>query len=261
MKKLLVITTILSLTFAAQDTKQVAVQLEKANNNSISLQLDVENDVYGLQFDITYNAAHIALSEENIVHAFDASDSRSGMSVYSKVKEAGKARVIVFDLGGQPLIVAGSEDEDVINIAYDVVDGFSGETVVTIDKIVAAGHHGTEEETTETVSLSLTPGNGGDNGSGVVGLPEKTEIKGNYPNPFNPRTEIKFNLAQENEGLVEVAIYNVAGQRVATLHNDITTAGYEKSYIFDAGNLASGQYFVRITAPGFSEVRPMTFLK
>ena len=65
---------------------------------------------------------------------------------------------------------------------------------------------------------------------------------------------------EENAGLVEVAIYNVTGQRVATLHNDITSAGYH-TYTFDAQNLSSGQYFVRVTAPGFSDVRPMTFLK
>ena len=72
------------------------------------MMLESEQDVYGLQFDITFNANQITLSEENIAHMFATNDSRSNMSVYSKVKEPGLARVIMFDLGGNALLDAGN---------------------------------------------------------------------------------------------------------------------------------------------------------
>ena len=77
-------------------------------------------------------------------------------------------------------------------------------------------------------------------------MPDKTEILGNYPNPFNPTTQIDFALDPEYAGLINVAVYDIQGRKVTTLHNDITSAGVH-SYTFDANNLASGQYFVRIT--------------
>ena len=50
-----------------------------------------------------------------------------------------------------------------------------------------------------------------------------TSLIGNYPNPFNPKTQISFNL--RTSGLVSIKIYDIKGQRVNTLINDVLSAG------------------------------------
>ena len=255
MKNLLLLTTIASMTFAAQVNSDAVLSLEQSNQNEIHMLLEANQDVYGLQFDINYNANQISLNKEDISHMFSNSDVRSNMSVYAKVKEPGIARVIMFDLGGQALLTSANL-EKVVKFAYDVVDNYAGPTEVTINNIVAAGQHGAEVDTEESYSVHFDT----DGASFDSTLPEKTKINGNYPNPFNPTTQINFELSPENAGLVDVSVYDIQGRRVANLENDVITAGYH-SYTFDAYNLASGQYFVRITAPGFSDVKPMTLLK
>ena len=218
--------------------------------------LEAEKDIYGIQFDVVYNANEVTFSEDQISHMFSSSDARANVSVYSKIKEPGLARVIMFDLGGNALIEAGNS-EKVIELTYDIVGNFNGTFKIDIEGIVAAGQHGTQVSTVESFSFH---GDTTDNVDSFSNIPNKTEIKGNFPNPFNPTTQIEFALSNENIGLVNVSVYDIQGRKVATLHNDVTSAGHH-NYTFDANNLASGQYFVRITAPNFTQTKTMTLLK
>ncbi|MCX6150806.1 MAG: hypothetical protein NTX22_09800 [Ignavibacteriales bacterium] len=67
----------------------------------------------------------------------------------------------------------------------------------------------------------------------------------NYPNPFNPSTTIKYALP--NESKVVLYIYNIFGEQVAELVNEIQPAGYYNKK-WSAENLSSGIYLVRINA-------------
>jgi hypothetical protein len=89
-------------------------------------------------------------------------------------------------------------------------------------------------------------------------LPTEFTLKQNYPNPFNPSTTIDFAVPQASHVLVEV--YNLLGQRVATLVNETMPAGFY-SRRFAADGLTSGLYFYRMTAGEFSYLRKMTILK
>ena len=82
-----------------------------------------------------------------------------------------------------------------------------------------------------------------------VALPTNFTIKNNYPNPFNPSTQIKFELPETAE--VSIKVYNIVGQEVATLINDQMQAGFHNA-TFKADNLASGLYIARLTAVGSS---------
>ncbi len=79
--------------------------------------------------------------------------------------------------------------------------------------------------------------------------PENFSISNNYPNPFNPSTQISFALPEQSN--VKLDVFNIMGQRVATLEQGRMTAGsYEIT--FDASTLPSGLYIARLSAIGNS---------
>jgi len=74
-------------------------------------------------------------------------------------------------------------------------------------------------------------------------LPNAFSLAQNYPNPFNPSTVITYTLP--NSGSVKLEVYNIMGQRVATLVDGFESAGIHKLQ-FNACNIASGVYFYRL---------------
>jgi len=89
-------------------------------------------------------------------------------------------------------------------------------------------------------------------------VPGKYALHQNYPNPFNPTTNIKLDLPKEAD--VTLKVYNIVGQEVATIKAGKMQAGYH-NFIFDASRLASGIYFYRVEANGFTALKKMTILK
>jgi hypothetical protein len=94
--------------------------------------------------------------------------------------------------------------------------------------------------------------------SDVEGLPEVFTLDQNYPNPFNPSTVIRFSLPTASD--VKLAVYNILGQKVATLVNEHLNAGVH-TVQFDAKKMATGVYFYRIEAGSFVSSKKMLLLK
>jgi hypothetical protein len=94
-------------------------------------------------------------------------------------------------------------------------------------------------------------------------LPDTYELSQNYPNPFNPSTTIDFSLPVAGD--VTLEIINVLGQRVKVLVNKELAAGNysaEWNGTNETGQaVASGVYFYRLIADGFSKSRKMLLLK
>lgn len=89
-------------------------------------------------------------------------------------------------------------------------------------------------------------------------LPARMQLHQNYPNPFNPVTQIRFELAQPAE--VRLSVYNLQGQRVATLADGWHTSGSHQ-LAFNGSALASGLYLYRLTAAGQQLTRKMMLVK
>jgi photosystem II stability/assembly factor-like uncharacterized protein len=83
-------------------------------------------------------------------------------------------------------------------------------------------------------------------------------LEQNFPNPFNPTTKIKYQIPELS--FVTIKVYDVLGNKIATLVNEEKTAGtYEITWY--AENLPSGVYFYRLQAGDFVETKKMVFLK
>jgi len=80
-------------------------------------------------------------------------------------------------------------------------------------------------------------------GSGLNNRPKEFSLSQNYPNPFNPSTTIRY--AVPSEAKVKLNVYNLLGQIVTNLVDNVEQTGYHE-VVFNAANLASGIYFYTI---------------
>jgi hypothetical protein len=80
----------------------------------------------------------------------------------------------------------------------------------------------------------------------------------NVPNPFNGTTAIKFYVPENAE--VTIGVYNMLGEHVAEVTNDIFNAG-KHEVVFNSNNLGQGTYFVRMTTEGFTATKNMNIVK
>jgi hypothetical protein len=92
----------------------------------------------------------------------------------------------------------------------------------------------------------------------LSGIPVRYQLYQNYPNPFNPSTIIRFAVARK--GAVTLIVYNLLGQKVATLVDESKDPGtYEVR--LDGSNFASGIYFCRFIAGTYVETKKLMLLK
>ncbi len=89
-------------------------------------------------------------------------------------------------------------------------------------------------------------------------LPLGLQLNQNYPNPFNPETVINYELSMTS--LVKLAVYDLMGREVATLVNEIKSAGWY-SVTWNASHFSSGVYFYKIQVGQFQETKQMILLK
>lgn len=125
-------------------------------------------------------------------------------------------------------------------------------TIITI--FVLPLHAETGEGVSPVGSLSSIP----------VGIsndvinPTRFELFDAYPNPFNPVTNIKYNLPKT--AFVTITVYNALGQTVTVLVNQTEKAGLHVTSL-SGSNLSSGIYYYRIQAGDFTKVKKMVLMK
>jgi hypothetical protein len=94
-------------------------------------------------------------------------------------------------------------------------------------------------------------------------VPEQFDLSQNYPNPFNPSTKIDYQLTKDIP--VTIKVYNILGQEVKTLVNQLQKAGYytiEWNGTNNSGStVSSGVYFLRLRTQGFVSTKKMMMLR
>lgn len=106
------------------------------------------------------------------------------------------------------------------------------------------------------IPVLMNVGPTGVEGVDVVAL--SYALNQNYPNPFNPTTEIRYTLAERTE--VRLEVYNLAGQRIATLVDQPQEAGVH-AVTWDGSGYASGIYFYKLAAGDKLSTKRMTLLR
>ncbi|MBI4417814.1 MAG: T9SS type A sorting domain-containing protein [Ignavibacteriales bacterium] len=89
-------------------------------------------------------------------------------------------------------------------------------------------------------------------------LPAAFALYQNFPNPFNPSTTIRFDVPVRTR--VRLAVYDILGREVAVLRDEVLEAN-SYDVVLDGGKLASGVYFVRMTAPQVVQTRKVVLVR
>ncbi|MFZ5947635.1 MAG: T9SS type A sorting domain-containing protein [Stygiobacter sp.] len=89
-------------------------------------------------------------------------------------------------------------------------------------------------------------------------LPTQFELSQNFPNPFNPETKISYTLPKESN--VSLKVYDVLGDEVAKLVNEVKQAGVY-NVTFNAKNLTSGLYIYKLQAENYIQTKKMMLIK
>jgi len=92
----------------------------------------------------------------------------------------------------------------------------------------------------------------------ISGLPSDFSLSQNYPNPFNPTTKIEYSIPEES--FVQLKVYDILGNEVATVVNQEQNAGTYRAD-FNAKNLASGLYIAKLQAGNYTKSIKMTLLR
>jgi len=135
-------------------------------------------------------------------------------------------------------------------------------TPVFVDAIDANQHYyyvvtatdaaGNESERSAEVATALT------GLKNTTVMPLAYELAQNFPNPFNPATQIKF--AVKEAGHVSLKVFDTTGRQVAELINQEMAAGFH-AIEWNAAEMSSGIYFYQLTTANFSQVKKMTLMK
>ncbi len=141
-----------------------------------------------------------------------------------------------------------------------IIEGQSQANEVEAEYYVKAIYNnGRSSSNSNTINYKRVEGSGQEKiNTGLTRDNFTYQLQQNYPNPFNPVTQISYSI--ENDGLVELEVLNILGERVASLVSEHKTKG---SYTipFDASQLSSGIYIYRLRSKDFVSSKKMILLK
>jgi hypothetical protein len=227
-----------SMVYHSQDVTHTAFLSGDIVSNRLSIILDNATNVFTAEFELTYDARLLKISEVS-----KTSLTSDSVMEYNN-KNAGKLRFAL--VNGLALSGTGS----LADVQFELTPGASSTAAF------------------ESIKLTKVELNAGLTKATLGRLPQRLTLLQNYPNPFNPETWIPYELNQTAD--VEVQIYNLNGQIVRRLRLGQQFPGSyitrHKAAYWDGANekgekVSSGVYFYQLKAGGKSLVRKMVIIK
>jgi len=215
---------------------------------------ELPEQIAGVQLEINYDPEAVSLGKPVIAETM--TDYNHMYAISYRDNGAGKLRVLMYH--GNPLkthehIQTGVVDllEIPIVASSEVASGDKSKLRLTEALLATAGAQSVTVDGVEPI------------------LPGSFALNQNYPNPFNPSTTIEFSINSFEGGLgaqhVTLDVFNVLGQKVRTLIDDILPVGRHNvtwEATTDSGQrVASGIYLYRLTIGSESRSKKMLFLK
>ena len=231
-----------SVEFDASEVAYIDLVPDYAHSR-LSFEIEYSGPVRGFEFELEYDPALVK------VHSPGLSNFQDHVMVSSKESGTGVLKILAADLQGGAI---EGLDRSFITIPVEYKGHQYQVAPVSMEGIKLAGADGS---LVNVVARTTT--------SDVKVIPGKFALRQNFPNPFNPTTEIRYDLPEE--GFVSLAIYNMMGQKVRTLRSETMQPGYH-SMVWDGRNdvgsqVATGMYFYSIHTGSFQATKKMLFLK
>ncbi len=224
-----------SMLAAVQDAVATS---SRAVDGAALINLNTNFEIVAARFTFSYDNMH----ELNEVFL---SQTLAGQVMIKKVVADGRLYVDIVSLNG----FVPAEVGELFSVAFRDVDH---ETAgLTLDKIEVSDRAGNVFiESAQAVR---------------VVLPKAFSLSQNSPNPFNPSTTIKYQVPEGQAAKVQIVVFNVRGQKVITLVNELKESG-DFTVNWNGSNtsgqrVSSGVYFYRMSAGEFSAVRKMVIVK
>ena len=216
---ILVINSILGLTRNVEnELVDSCIASFDISEDDMLINFDIENVVSGMEIKFSSNFQHEIYINNNEDNLYTKSNVYNGIQHF-----------IAFSLDNRPL--------------------------ETIDIVIKGGSYLIEDD----INLLLSSTNGQE----VPVVHNSIEInsftiENVYPNPFNPSTEISYNITLD--GFMNVDIYNILGQKVDNLYSGYQSIGNHK-LMWSASSLSSGVYYIYMNLNGQSETYKSILLK
>jgi len=218
-------------------------------NNSREWQnIPVTSDCFemisGFQIDLLFDASIVELGVPVLA------EGNENVGVFTSIS-GNTMRVLAIDLSGGLIDLSSGL---LMNVPVQVIDETaSGSLDFSVEDLIISGPGGVQIVAQCLVSII------------DIGLPSPTEfsLKQNFPNPFNPTTSIRYDIAETADA--NLVIYNMLGQQVRTLVNGKQDVGYYQvvwNGLNDAGQpVATGIYIYHLQAGQYSKTMKMAFIK
>ncbi len=203
-----------------------------------------DRNVAGVHLEIEFDPADVTMLEPVLTSITEDFQLFSGT-------EGGLLKIGIVDLTAERSLPAGEGEVVILKVKTKDFSSIRIKKAVLVDENATA----IVPEVSPGLNLSLT--------EQTQSQPERFSLSPNYPNPFNPTTSIGYALPQDAH--VRLTVYNMLGQKVATLVDEQQSAGYKtvlwKGADENGEQVASGVYFYRLEADEYSEVNKMMLVK
>ena len=211
--------------------------------SKLGLSIDYSGPVRGIELELEYDDKMVNISSTSL------SMTQNDILLNTSKKEDGRLKILVANLHSGFI-------ESNQNMYLNIPIQFDGDdyqvSKVSLKGITIVGADGSVIR-----SIDRT------NSSEIKAIPVRFALQQNFPNPFNPSTEIRFDLPENDNVILEV--YNMMGQKIKTLASGNMSPGYH-SIIWNGTNdagakVATGMYFYSINTSNFQAIKKMLFLK